>query len=87
MKYTYIIANLVASFILLKETESFALKNTNGNRVQISKLHSSVSTQQPLPPAITVDGVTCSHDGGTTYQLKDVSYVLPKGKKRISRKN
>jgi ABC-type transport system involved in cytochrome bd biosynthesis fused ATPase/permease subunit len=33
----------------------------------------------PLPPAIKVDGLTCSHDGGSTYQLNDVSYVLPRG--------
>ena len=33
----------------------------------------------PLPPAIQLDGLTCSHDGGSTYQLKDVSYVLPRG--------
>jgi hypothetical protein len=31
------------------------------------------------PPAITVDGLSCSHDGGDTWQLKDVSYVLPRG--------
>jgi ATP-binding cassette subfamily F protein uup len=31
-----------------------------------------------LPPALSLDGLTCSHDGGTIYQLKDVSYVLPR---------
>ena len=34
-----------------------------------------------LPPALTIDGLTCSHDGGTVYQLKDVSYVLPRQRK------
>lgn len=34
-----------------------------------------------LPPALTIDGLTCSHDGGTVYQLKDVSYVLPRTRK------
>jgi ABC-type cobalamin/Fe3+-siderophores transport system ATPase subunit len=31
-----------------------------------------------LPPALTLDSLTCSHDGGTIYQMKDVSYVLPR---------
>lgn len=35
----------------------------------------------PLPPAISVEHLTCSHDGGTIYQLNDVSYVLPRGGK------
>lgn len=34
-----------------------------------------------LPPALTIDGLTCSHDGGTVYQLNDVSYVLPRQRK------
>eukprot|EP00978_Attheya_sp_CCMP212_P034332 scaffold143296_cov35-Attheya_sp.AAC.1 len=25
----------------------------------------------PLPPALTLDSLTCSHDGGTIYQMKD----------------
>jgi ATP-binding cassette subfamily F protein uup len=36
------------------------------------------SSQQALPPALSLDGLTCSHDGGTVYQLRDVSYVLPR---------
>ena len=46
---------------------------------QKTSLFSSIAP--PLPPAIQVDGLTCSHDGGTTYQLNDVSYVLPRGGK------
>mmetsp|Transcript_17147 Transcript_17147/g.32466 ORF Transcript_17147/g.32466 Transcript_17147/m.32466 type:complete len:754 (+) Transcript_17147:228-2489(+) len=42
---------------------------------------STISTSQPLPPAISIDDVTCSHDGGTTFQLKNVNYVLPRGAK------
>ena len=38
-------------------------------------------TSKPLPPAISVEGLTCTHDGGGTYQLQDVSYVLPRGGK------
>ena len=33
------------------------------------------------PPAISVDGLSCSHDGGETYQVRDVSFVLPQGAK------
>ena len=36
------------------------------------------SSLPALPPALTLDGLTCSHDGGMVYQLKDVSYVLPR---------
>ena len=28
-----------------------------------------------LPPLISLEGLTCSHDGGNIYQLKDVNYV------------
>jgi ATP-binding cassette subfamily F protein uup len=34
-----------------------------------------------LPPALMIEGLTCSHDGGTVYQLKDVSYILPRTRK------
>jgi ATP-binding cassette subfamily F protein uup len=33
------------------------------------------------PPAISIDTVSCTHNGGETYQLRDVSYVLPRGAK------
>mmetsp|Transcript_6173 Transcript_6173/g.6917 ORF Transcript_6173/g.6917 Transcript_6173/m.6917 type:complete len:736 (+) Transcript_6173:207-2414(+) len=41
----------------------------------------SETKSTPLPPAISVEELTCSHDGGGTYQLSDVSYVLPRGGK------
>jgi ATP-binding cassette subfamily F protein uup len=31
-----------------------------------------------LPPALSLEGLTCSHDSGTVFQLKDVSYILPR---------
>jgi ATP-binding cassette subfamily F protein uup len=34
-----------------------------------------------LPPAISIEGLSCTHDGGGTYQLKDVDYVLARGAK------
>lgn len=42
---------------------------------------SLAQTATQLPPAITIDSLTCTHDGGGKYQLKDVSYVLQKGSK------
>jgi ABC transport system ATP-binding/permease protein len=39
----------------------------------------SQQLQQPLPPAISLQDVSCTHNGGETWQLKDVSYVLPRG--------
>lgn len=32
-------------------------------------------------PAITLQGVSCTHNGGATWQLKDLSYVLQRGAK------
>ena len=39
------------------------------------------SNAPPLPPALSFEGLTCSHDSGTVYQLKDVSYILPRTRK------
>jgi ABC-type glutathione transport system ATPase component len=34
-----------------------------------------------LPPVISVDKITCSYDGGKTYQLQDTSYILQRTSK------
>ena len=34
-----------------------------------------------LPPAISVDTLSCTHNGGETWQVKDVSFVLAQGAK------
>mmetsp|Transcript_41429 Transcript_41429/g.74674 ORF Transcript_41429/g.74674 Transcript_41429/m.74674 type:complete len:632 (-) Transcript_41429:72-1967(-) len=34
-----------------------------------------------LSAALFLEGLTCSHDGGTVYQLNDVSYILPRTSK------
>ena len=31
------------------------------------------------PPAISLENLSCTHDGGDNWQLQDVSYVLPRG--------
>jgi len=50
--------------------------------LQSSKGSTSVSypTQQSTaqPPALVLNDLTCSHDGGMTYQLDKVSYILPR---------
>jgi len=73
---------LAAITLIAHNCNSFSLHHqiAVSTNTKSSKLFSTV-TSQPLPPAITVDGVTCSHDGGTTYQLRDVDYVLPRGGK------
>ena len=59
--------------------------NVKKNNIALySTLSSDASTSArgtPLPPAIAVEGLSCSHDGGSIYQLKDVAYVLPRGGK------
>ena len=41
----------------------------------------SASVPGLLPPAILIEDLSCTHNGGETYQLRDVSYVLPRGSK------
>lgn len=45
-------------------------------RATVSSLYSTLPTG---PAAFVVDNISCSHNGGETWQLKDVSYVLPQG--------
>lgn len=42
---------------------------------------SSVSPGLAEPPALQVEDLTCTHDGGDNYQLYEVSYNLPRGAK------
>jgi ATP-binding cassette subfamily F protein uup len=39
------------------------------------------ANSQPPPPAISIQDLSCTHNGGQTWQLNDVSYVLPRGVK------
>jgi ABC-type bacteriocin/lantibiotic exporter with double-glycine peptidase domain len=52
-------------------------KKKNKKRESTDEVEEKTSTTA-LPPAISLDGLTCSHDGGTVYQLRDVSYNLPR---------
>jgi hypothetical protein len=39
------------------------------------------ATASLLPPAISIEDLSCTHNGGETYQLRDASYVLARGAK------
>lgn len=43
--------------------------------------NTDASSSALLPPAISVDALSCTHNGGETWQVKDVSFVLPQGAK------
>ncbi|KAI2499621.1 ABC transporter [Fragilaria crotonensis] len=54
----------------------------SGSQSAISTTKSLMPLYSALPPAISIESLTCSHNGGETYQLNDVSYVLPRGSKQ-----
>eukprot|EP00522_Entomoneis_paludosa_P004695 CAMPEP_0172471770 /NCGR_PEP_ID=MMETSP1065-20121228/67991_1 /TAXON_ID=265537 /ORGANISM="Amphiprora paludosa, Strain CCMP125" /LENGTH=786 /DNA_ID=CAMNT_0013229883 /DNA_START=52 /DNA_END=2414 /DNA_ORIENTATION=- len=59
---------------------SFTFHGTAKSLSTTTKLRSSVASAiQTGPAAIQVENLSCSHNGGETWQLKDVSYVLPQG--------
>ena len=71
-------------------TSAFTLSYPSARRAQPHdvQLFSSVASAADTgttgvagPPAIILDGLTCTHDGGTKYQLDKVSYNLPRGKR------
>ena len=70
-------------------TLAFCLNHPKAHRAHDVQLFSSVAsaadgtgtTGVAGPPAIILDGLTCTHDGGTKYQLDQVSYNLPRGKR------
>ncbi|GKY90620.1 hypothetical protein MPSEU_000035500 [Mayamaea pseudoterrestris] len=42
---------------------------------------SSSTLPSSQPPVLSIENLSCSHDGGENWQLKDVSYVLQRGAK------
>lgn len=50
-------------------------------RQHSTEIGAVTNSQQPLPPAISVQGLSCTHNGGETWQLKDVSFMLPRNSK------
>lgn len=66
---------------VLRQDSSRLYSTIGSGSSSSSSSNSATTVSQALPPAITIDDVTCSHDGGTTYQLKNVNYVLARGAK------
>ena len=83
---------LALQFCLFSELQSpvsgFCLQQQQQQRQLLSRsnlrqtpLFSSTASSPVTvgPAAIQVENLSCSHNGGDTWQLKDVSYVLPQG--------
>jgi ABC transport system ATP-binding/permease protein len=49
--------------------------------LRMSSTSNTATTTVALPPALSLESLSCSHNGGETWQLRDVSYVLPRGAK------
>ena len=71
-----------ASINLNTRLYSSVSKKGKNKKKNIKQFDTTEEDEKPvlpaLPPALTLDGLTCSHDGGQIYQLNDVSYVLPR---------
>jgi len=76
--------NLANSFILFGPLQT---TSKNFGPVLITRSSSSISTAEnnlastSAGYAIKIEGLTCSHDGGNTYQLNNVNYSLPRNGK------
>ena len=80
-----LISQSVTSFITIGDGSQPCMQPRHETRFFSSTASTSASTS-PLspvtgPPAIILDNLTCSHDGGNTYQLDGVAYNLPRGSK------
>jgi hypothetical protein len=53
----------------------------------MSTSSSSSPSQSLEPPAITIEHLSCTHDGGENWQLQDVSYILPRGASTYEKMN
>jgi ABC transport system ATP-binding/permease protein len=62
---------------VLSTTSLFAQSTDSSS----STTSSTSSPSSSLPPVLTVENLSCTHNGGETYQLKDVSYNLQRGRK------
>ena len=87
-QYSYIPTNNNNNNVISRNNDDIIQRkytNVKKNNIALfSTLSSDANTSTrgtPLPPAIAVEGLSCSHDGGSIYQLKDVAYVLPRGGK------
>ena len=69
MKGLWTLKPLVSFLIALQQRKS------DDNNVQ------QKGTSPPQQPAISIFNLSCSHDGGSVYQLQDVTYFLPRNGK------
>eukprot|EP00554_Chaetoceros_debilis_P002895 CAMPEP_0194095328 /NCGR_PEP_ID=MMETSP0149-20130528/56771_1 /TAXON_ID=122233 /ORGANISM="Chaetoceros debilis, Strain MM31A-1" /LENGTH=650 /DNA_ID=CAMNT_0038781269 /DNA_START=1644 /DNA_END=3596 /DNA_ORIENTATION=- len=69
---------LHAASARLNSVTSVKKKRTKKVDVNDNDEDSTTLTNPGLPPALFLEGLTCSHDSGTVYQLNDVSYILPR---------
>mmetsp|Transcript_3611 Transcript_3611/g.7967 ORF Transcript_3611/g.7967 Transcript_3611/m.7967 type:complete len:736 (+) Transcript_3611:101-2308(+) len=75
-----------ACFQINSRVGSTSTRTSNGRRVVVPLGSSTANVNEEAapaslsgPPAITVRDVTCSFDGGDTYQLQEAGYILPRG--------
>ena len=68
-----------------REQQYTSIGSSRHSKHDIVVLHAATdqtaSVPGLLPPAILIEDLSCTHNGGETYQLRDVSYVLPRGSK------
>lgn len=76
---TSIAVILFSSWLIIEGVNSFVLPQ---RKIPPHRLLQKALYSTPLPPAISIENLGCSHDGGGTYQLQDVSYVLARGTKQ-----
>jgi len=66
---------------LLQHTQSFQLQQDLVQSRKVSSPWKHATSLRAAPPALTLENLQCSHNGGETWQLDDVSYILPRGAK------
>ena len=62
--------------LLITRTSSTSTAETTNSNTNTNNVASTSAGY-----AIKIEGLTCSHDGGTTYQLNNVNYSLPRNGK------
>lgn len=76
--------SIVSFFLLGGSSNAFifvernlSIKGFSTSTDDSTRLWATTSTL--LPPAISIEDLSCTHNGGETWQLKDANYVLPRG--------
>ena len=77
--YTSLQQNSATAFLSLEHFGASSYNIFSEHRPCWTIYSSTTSTQPVGPAAIQVENLSCSHNGGETWHLNDVSYVLPQG--------